>query len=33
MNARVPSQVLQPELALQRVSQAWDSDIVRQLTD
>ena len=33
MNARLPSQVLQPELALQRVSQAWDSDIVRQLTD
>ena len=33
MNARVPPQVLQPALALERVSQAWDSDIVRQLTD
>ena len=33
MNARVPTQVLQPALALERVSQAWDDDIVRQLTD
>lgn len=33
MNARVPTPLLQPELALQRVSQAWDDDIVGQLTD
>ena len=34
MNARVPTTtLLQPELALQRVSQAWDDDIVGQLTD
>ncbi len=33
MNARVPPQALQPALALERVSQAWDNDIVRQLTD
>lgn len=33
MNARVPHQVLEPALALERVSQAWDSDIVRQITD
>ena len=33
MNARVPPNVLQPALALERVSQAWDNDIVRQLTD
>lgn len=33
MNARVPPQILQPALALERVSQQWDSDIVRQLTD
>ena len=33
MNARVPAHALQPALALERVSQAWDSDIVRQLTD
>ncbi|EJE49568.1 acetylornithine deacetylase/succinyldiaminopimelate desuccinylase-like deacylase [Acidovorax sp. CF316] len=33
MNARVPSHALQPALALERVSQAWDTDILRQLTD
>ena len=33
MNARVPAHALQPALALERVSQAWDNDIVRQLTD
>ena len=33
MNARVAPQILQPALALERVSQQWDSDIVRQLTD
>ena len=33
MNARVPPIALEPALALDRVSQAWDSDIVRQLTD
>ena len=33
MNARVPPHALQPALALERVSQAWDNDIVRQLTD
>ena len=33
MNARVPTPLLQPELALQRVSQVWDDDIVGQLTD
>ncbi|WP_291517577.1 M20 family metallopeptidase [Acidovorax sp.] len=33
MNARVPPQILQPALALERVSQQWDSDIVKQLTD
>ncbi len=33
MNARVPTQALEPTLALERVSQAWDSDIVGQLTD
>ena len=33
MNARIAPSVLQPALALERVSQAWDSDIVRQLTD
>ncbi|MFN3376206.1 MAG: M20 family metallopeptidase [Burkholderiaceae bacterium] len=33
MNARVPSAVLDPALALQRVSQAWDEDLLRQLTD
>lgn len=33
MNARVPSPALQPALALERVSQAWDTDILRQLTD
>lgn len=33
MNARVPSTVLQPALALERVSQAWDTDILPQLTD
>lgn len=33
MNARVPPHALQPALALERVSQAWDTDILRQLTD
>ncbi|RZJ61062.1 MAG: peptidase M20, partial [Acidovorax sp.] len=33
MNARIPAHALQPDLALERVSQAWDNDIVRQLTD
>ena len=33
MNARVPSQILQPALALERVGQAWDDDILRQLTE
>ncbi|MES2610647.1 MAG: M20 family metallopeptidase [Pseudomonadota bacterium] len=33
MNARVPSHALQPAQALERVSQAWDTDILRQLTD
>ena len=33
MNARIPPQILQPHAALERVSQAWDSDIVRQLTE
>lgn len=33
MNARVPTQVLEPALALERIGQAWDSDILRQLTE
>ena len=33
MNARVPSSVFQPEQALAEVSQRWDSDLVRQITD
>ena len=33
MNARVPSQILQPALALERVGQAWDDDILRQVTE
>ena len=33
MTARVPSEVFEPALALERVGQAWDSDIVRQLTE
>ena len=33
MNARVPAAMIDSDLALQRLSQAWDDDIVRQLTD
>jgi len=33
MNAPVPRQVLQPELALERISQVWDDDIIGQLKD
>ena len=33
MNARVSPTLLQPALALERVSQAWDNDILRQLTE
>ena len=33
MNARVPSTVFVPEQALAHATQAWDGDIVRQLTD
>ena len=33
MNARVPSTVFVPDQALAHVTQAWDGDIVRQLTD
>ena len=33
MNARVSPSLLQPALALERVSQAWDNDILRQLTE
>ncbi|WP_348703851.1 M20/M25/M40 family metallo-hydrolase, partial [Acidovorax soli] len=33
MNARVPSQILEPALALERIGQTWDSDILRQLTE
>ena len=33
MNARVPSQILEPALALERIGQTWDSEILRQLTE
>ena len=33
MNARVPAALIDSDLALQRLSQAWDNDIVGQLTD
>lgn len=33
MNARLPSVALDPRLALERVSQTWDQDIVGQLQD
>lgn len=33
MNARVPTAVLNTPQALSQISQAWDDDIVKQLTD
>ena len=33
MNTRIAPSVLQPALALERVSQAWDTDILPQLTE
>ena len=33
MTARVPSELFEPALALERVGQAWDDDILRQLTE
>jgi len=33
MNARLPTAAIDTTLALERVSRAWDEDIVRQLTD
>ncbi|HNZ90230.1 MAG TPA: peptidase M20, partial [Acidovorax sp.] len=33
MNARITPPVLEPALALERLGQAWDHDILRQLTE
>ena len=33
MNARISPALLEPGLALERVGQAWDNDILRQLTE
>ena len=33
MNARAPTAALNPQTLLQSVTQAWDSDIVQQLSD